>query len=187
MAKRNLKTAVLAIDPGGTTGVAAGYVDLQPTRRETLATLSNAKSVEVEGNYLEQAVKLDNIFKNFVYTANVEQSIPLQNIHIAIEDFVLRRRKEGGATGNLTSCWVAAAMTGMWSKIVIRMDDGKQITEYATKSENIHWQQPSEAKTLMTNERLKQYGLWVIGSEHERDAWRHFGLRVDKCMTERGV
>lgn len=165
--------AVLALDPGGTTGVAAGYVELRPTRRETLATLSNRKAVEVEGSWLEQAEELSALMVRFEYAALVEHQIPIPNIHICIEDFILRRRDEGGATGNLTSCWVAAAAHA-------RYVQGQQNDE---ANPDIKYQQPSHAKTLMTNERLKSYGLWEVGSTHKRDAWRHFGLRVDGLIT----
>lgn len=161
--------AVLAIDPGGTTGVAAGYVELRPTRRETLATIHNRKAVEVKGSWLEQAEQLAGIMVQFEYRALVESQMPIPKIHITIEDFVLRRRQEGGATGNLTSVWVAAGAVARYMK------GGEKTDEFP----DIKWQQPSHAMTLMTNERLKSYGLWEIGSAHKRDAWRHFGLRVD--------
>lgn len=177
---------MLAIDPGGTTGVAAGYVELEETRRKTLETMINKKSAEVSGNYLSQAAQLDTIFRNFVFTANVENGIPLPNIHIAIENFVLRRSREGGATGDLTSCWVAAAAVAMFHKVIAVVDE-KQYTQVAADSEgSIHWQMPSDAKHVANNERLKSYGLWVVGSEHERDAFRHLVLRVDKILQGEG-
>lgn len=115
-----------------------------------------------------------------MFNANVEHSVPLPNIHVAIEDFILRRRQEGGATGNLTSCWVAAAAVAMWHKVIVTGKDGRQFTQIANdQTDAIRWQQPSHAKTLMTDARLKSYGLWEVGSTHMRDAWRHFGLRVD--------
>ena len=137
------------------------------------------KTTEVTGNYLEQAEALAELMGNFVFKANVENSIPLGNIHIAIEDFVLRRRTEGGATGNLTSCWVAAAAVAvfcshsgsLWPGLTIIPDD------------MIHWQTASDAKHVANDERLKSYGLWVVGSAHERDANRHLVLRVDKILS----
>jgi hypothetical protein len=163
--------AVLAIDPGGTTGIGAGYVELRPTRRETLSTLYHRKAVEVTGDWLEQSAQLAQMMNRFVFTANVENSLPLDNIHICIEDFILRRRQEGGATGNLTSCWVAAGAVALF-----QTDQGLEVVEGVMP---IKWQQPSHAKTLMTDARLKSYGLWEVGSAHLRDVWRHFGLRVD--------
>ncbi len=183
--KRNTH-AILAIDPGGTTGVAAGYVELEETRRKTLETMTNKKSAEVHGDYLSQAAQLDTIMDNFVFTANVEYGIPFPNIHIAIENFVLRRSREGGATGDLTSCWVAAAAVAMFHKVVVIVD-GKQCTWVAASNAgSIHWQMPSDAKHVANNDRLKSYGLWVVGSAHERDAFRHLVLRVDKILQGEG-
>jgi hypothetical protein len=179
MAKRNLTHAVLAIDPGGTTGVGAGYVDLKGTRRETLENIRNRKAVEVEGDWLSQSAQLAQIMNRFVFTANVEYSIPLPNIHICIEDFILRRRTQGGATGNLTSCWVAAGAVAIFQTSI-----GLEVVEGVMP---VTWQQPSHAKTLMTDARLKSYGLWEVGSAHKRDVWRHFGLRVDKLIEESGI
>jgi hypothetical protein len=34
-------------------------------------------------------------------------------------------------------------------------------------------QTPSDAKSIVTDERLKSWGLWHEGSLHIRDAWRH--------------
>jgi len=182
--------AILAIDPGGTTGVAAGYMELEETRRKTVEGMTNRKSVEVTGDYLGQAVKLDNIFRHFIFTANVSYGIPLPNIHLAIENFVLRRREAGGATGNLISIWVAAAFAGMMCKhfTLVESEGGAIAVEALTVLDDepakaISWQNASDAKHVANDERLKSYGLWVVGSAHERDAFRHIVLRVDKLLS----
>src|SRR5215210_3244870 len=97
--------AIMAIDPGGTTGVAAGYVVLDGRLVECFNDMPVKRSMEIKGDFLAQGRQLGALMKRFVFKANVENMLPLDNIHIAIEDFVLRRRQEGGATGNLTSCW----------------------------------------------------------------------------------
>jgi len=38
---------------------------------------------------------------------------------------------------------------------------------------DVTYQMASMAKTTVTNERLKRWGLWTKGSEHARDATRH--------------
>lgn len=157
--------AIMGIDPGGTTGVAACYVSVKPTMKETMLGATKKKSLEVPGSYLEQGKKIASLMNGFMYKANVENGIPLYNIHFAIEDFVLRRKMEGGATGNLTSCWVAAAAVAIFG------------------SENqIKWRQASQAKTYATDQRLRLWGLWTVGSAHQRDAWRHVASEVNEVV-----
>ncbi|AXQ61378.1 RuvC-like resolvase [Gordonia phage Marietta] len=46
-------------------------------------------------------------------------------------------------------------------------------------------QQPSEAKSSITDERLKQWGFWASGSRHARDADRHAILFLRKVRQAR--
>lgn len=156
--------AVFAVDPGNTSGIAAGYVELQPTLKETLLGISSRKSAELKGSWLYQGREIARLMKRFVYTANVEQSMRMDRIHLVFEDFVLRMP---AVTTNLSSVWIAASA----------------VTSFNNDAYEIDWQQPSSAKSKATNERLKGWGLWEVGSEHKRDAWRHFALRVDKLIS----
>lgn len=48
-------------------------------------------------------------------------------------------------------------------------------------------QQPSEAKSLVTNDAIKRAGLWVVGQEHARDAVRHalyYLIKERRLLTE---
>jgi hypothetical protein len=157
--------AILSIDPGGTTGVGAIYVDLKKTRSATFENgIIKLKNREVRGSWQEQGKELAGIANRFLYTAQVENSLAMQNIHIVVEDFILQRRREGGATGNLTSIWVAASFVGFLSR-----DDVEVI-----------WQIPSEG--MFFKGLLKEYGLWSVGSAHERSANCHIIKRVDTLL-----
>jgi hypothetical protein len=161
--------AVFTVDPGGTTGVVGGYVELRPTMRQTMQTLSMAGSTEVHGSWDQQALEIAELWERFHDKAVATIGLPEENVHMAIEDFVLRRRQAGGATGNLTSCWVAAAT----------------VARCNLPSDYVVWQQPSEAKGFATNERLRMWGCYEVGSEHRRDAWRHFCSLVNKLIAKR--
>ena len=179
--KQKTVHAVIAVDPGRTTGVAAGYFDLKPTLKETLRGGTNKKAIEVPGQWLAQSRELHGIVWRFVFRANVDHQLPLDNIHLVIEDFVLRRRQAGGATGDLTSIWVAAALCG--SLVSPSGSEGSEV--WPPDPFSVYWQQPSSAKSLATNERLKLWDLYEVGSEHKRDAWRHVALRVNRILSER--
>lgn len=157
---REGRHAVFAVDPGGTSGIAAGYVDLKSTLKETLLGIERRKAVEIEGAWKVQAHQIAEAMEKFQFGANVETGLSLDRIHFVFEDFVLRMP---ATTTNLTSIWVAAAAVILF---------GRDVT----------WQTASDAKSKATNERLKLWGLWEVGSEHKRDAWRHFALYVDRLM-----
>lgn len=186
--KSSDRFAVLAIDPGRTTGVAACHFDAKTTLKETLLNAEEKKAVEVgafldsEGVYQKEWAEITHmepwllhsrriagVINRFSYRALIECEIPAPNIHIVFEDFVLRRRKEGGATGDLTSIWVMAGAMG-------RYDEG-HVTDM-----NVTFQQAGEAKGFATNARLKLWGLYEPGSEHCKDAWRHLATLANKLI-----
>lgn len=158
--------AVFACDPGMTTGVAAGYVDLKKTAKETLRGISNRKAVEVKGDWLEQAVTISEMMGRFQFTANAERAMALSAIHFVFEDFVLRMP---ASTTNLTSIWVAAGAVARYRS---GSGDGTDIS----------WYQASQHMTFSTNDRLRLWNLWEVGSEHKRDAWRLFAFHVNKLV-----
>jgi hypothetical protein len=158
--------AILAIDPGNTTGVGACHIDLKVSRSASFSDgLHMLKNIEVRGPWNRQGAQLAEIANRFLFTAGVEHSIPVSRCHIVCENFVLRRLVEGGATGNLTSVWVAASFVGYLNRDDIEVD----------------WQMPSDGKSV-NNELLKMYGIYVVGSEHMRDANRHIAVKVDKLL-----
>lgn len=178
--KSDDRLAILAVDPGRTTGIAAAYVPRRQTLKESLLAATHKKAVEVVGkrpgdeitymeDWLLHSRRIYNIMKRFECAALIENEIPAYNIHFVFEDFVLRRKREGGATGDLTSIWVMAGAIGRYDEGVVSMLQ-------------IHYQQASLAKGKATNERLKLWGLYEPGSEHRKDAWRHLATLADKLL-----
>src|SRR6185503_10672486 len=156
--------AILAIDPGRTTGLFAGYVTLDVTMVDTMKTLRMRKSAEIKGSdWLDSAHKVSDVMNKFVYVANVEQRMRVGHIHIVFEDFIQRFE-----TAILDSIWVmAGAVTVYTSREFNRSGPIVPVT----------YQQAGEGKGKATNERLRLWGLWETGSEHRRDAARHFAKR----------
>lgn len=161
--------AVFAVDPGGTTGVAAAYIEPKVTIKETLLSLPVRKSVEVEGDWIEQADQIATMMNEFVYNAHVGAGIPHKRIHFVFEDFVLRMPAR---TTNLTSVWVIACAVGRYGPM---------------NGVDVAWQSAGDAKSFASDSRLKLWDLWVRGSTHERDAWRHVALRSSSLILGAGI
>jgi hypothetical protein len=174
--------AILAIDPGRTSGVAAAYVPRLGTLKDSLRAATHKKAIEVKGidlhaeiptneeDWVIHARRLQNIINKFSFRALLDAGYWPEDIHVVFEDFVLRRKKQGGATGNLTSVWVMAGAIASFKNSVV------------SSPANFHYQQASLAKGKATNARLKQWGLYEPGSEHCKDAWRHLATLADKLL-----
>lgn len=174
--------AFFSVDPGETTGIGAGLFELHATLKATVTKGKRMhKTAEVYGDYLEQGREIAHLMWKFQYTMQVEQGIAADRIHFIFEDFVLRRKREGGATGNLTSCWVASAATMAYVLPTAPIFDPLDKTPGRVPDLlPINWQQPSEG--YFYRDRLKEYDLWVVGSEHERLCNAHICCRVSKVL-----
>ncbi len=163
------KFAVMAIDPGGTTGIAAALLNAgkaqtthQLLRRAVQKKVLAVGEITAKGRNAEtrQAEKLYDEWMKFKFIANVEKGIPLPYIYLVVEDFQLRQRSVDLSPVKIT--W------GLLSLI---------------PEEEMLMQQPSEAKSYATNERLRKWGVWAVGKEHGRDAVRHLALRASKVLS----
>lgn len=185
------KFAVMAFDPGGTTGIAAGLFNAskmsEPSTSAVLrrAVRKGAVSVDQFGDKLDpdlfaiEAAHGQHIFNQwlkFKAEANIA-GIAIPDIHLVIEDFQLNRATVDLAPVKVT--WSALGLLrgeiGTWAAMSLCPDDV------------LHFQPPSMAMTYATNDRLKSWGLWEVGKEHGRDAARHLALRVSKILDGKGA
>lgn len=157
--------AVMGIDPGGTTGVAAGHFRLHATAKRTLTDGRRSwKTTEVRGDWWTQAKAIAELINRFVFTAQTEHELAVGHVHIAWENYT---RRPQAATTNLDSVWVMAAALA-----------------FLDRPELDHaFQEPSSAKGYAENQRLRGWGIYVVGSDHERDAARHVALRVSDLIS----
>lgn len=77
--------------------------------------------------------------------------------HIVIEDFILRRQEQTRAL--LSPVRVTAQLLLLLDTVAM--------------FDLVTLQQPANAKSVVTDERLRLFGLWTKGSDHCRDASRH--------------
>lgn len=161
--------AIMAIDPGGTTGVAMGIFPVRSGgagRTERLITdRLELDTCEVGGDYLEQAVALIDGWREF--KAILKGVGVKRRPIIVMESFILRPGKASADPAQLMPVRVAAAFEALMLRR--RRAGAAGLVEYQT---------PSQAKGYATDERLREWGLWKVGSAHERDALRHMAYRL---------
>jgi hypothetical protein len=151
---------IFVVDPGTKTGVAWGSAGRLGTVRERIAA-GSIESCTIEGDFIEQVEQLGDLYAQFITDK------PRKHFHVVVEDFILHK---------MTSDRELLDPVRVASGFLAVLNFG-----FAPRFD-LTWQQPSAAMTYATNNRLREWGLWIRGSnrdlEHQRDARRHFCLYV---------
>jgi hypothetical protein len=163
--------AIMAVDPGTTTGVALAVVErprkiagvVQPRSVWAALSAGTIESYEVTGLPPLQAWELMKQYQ--------EWREPYRYNEIVFEDFVLTPG-HGSDTRSLFD--------------PMRVIEGCEALSYTR--DGFRWahiirQMPS-AKAFATNDRLRRHKLWQRGSEHRRDAVRHVCSRYGNILAK---
>jgi hypothetical protein len=95
---------------------------------------------------------------------------------LVCESFALRLKKAHGAGSDQRMLDPIRVANGMETlSLHYQLNDLRQWAK-------IEYQSPSEAKSYVTNERMRRWGAWVKGSEHKRDATRHMVKKVSDIL-----
>lgn len=163
--------AVMGVDPGTGTGVAWCVCAAAGTIATRMAQPpSPPRSQVLRGSYVAQAEALCRLYKGLQTTAYATSRRTKHDVRliIAIEDFVLTHFESSEREGLDPVRITTAFITAMSERSLNR---GVEIV----------YQQPGEAKSYATNDRLRHWGQWKVGAEdHERDAMRHMLLAITK-------
>lgn len=170
--------AIMACDPGGTTGLATALVDLgQPTVATALHRAwikGNLRTWTCTGDHIEQAWYICRYYTNWIFKTHIEQSmVRAHNDSFVIERFDLRMM---GA--DLTPVRLIAG-------IEVLLAGAYGIDQDFAREGFYVLQSASEAKGFCSDNMLKKWGMWKGKTPHERDALRHLARRIDKLMMGR--
>lgn len=163
--------ALFAIDPGGTTGCAAGVFDL---RRLTVAKVlgraqakGNFKTWNVTGDNVKQNWEIARAVTDYYYQMHVERAlIVFSSFYVVTEDFNLRQMSADLSPVERNSgieTLLAPAFKDRWSDVWSK-------------------QSASEAKGFCNDKMLDRWGLLRGKTPHERDATRHIARRLDRLL-----
>lgn len=142
---------IAAVDPGVESGWA--YVDLEDSDLDVLRARGTTVWLKEWGGNKRvrsgQCVSEDEV-QNALEVCNA-----LGEVHVvAVESFELRASRKLRGRGALAPKGVGTLLRAAYGERVVM-------------------QSASQAKSVVTDDRLKDWGLWVKGQQHARDAIRH--------------
>lgn len=135
-----------------------------------------AGSETLVGDEYTQIKEIAKLWRTFLNQCVTVGRMDPSQVEFVCEDFVPNLR---GITGKeITSperiCWgVEGYRMGRADQFML----GRSINK-AVYCPRMILQMPSQAKTFATNKRLREWGVWVVGREHERSAWAHLIYRL---------
>lgn len=182
--------AIMAVDPGGTSGVAFGLLNakrnVDGTLRGLLKRAVKRKAIwttEAKGEAWEQAWYLGNAWAAFHFRCVVELGIDAPDVHLVLERFQLRNLHADLAPVSVTHALMALLYKMPYSHVgdATAMNPSN-VDEGFWPLGEVEFQEPSVAKRYATNQRLRDWGVWVVGSEHKRDATRHLCVKASELL-----
>lgn len=178
-----MNIGVFGCDPGGHTGLAWGIFDHRAKGgvAEALQTRMNAGSATVTGDERQQIREVTEIWRSF-YSACVRSALlPPDHVWLVFEDFIMR---PGQTAGGRDSTIPLALIWGIEGYRMGRADEWSENNRGPLHVPSLVLQTAGQASSFATAERLKEWDLWVRGREHERSAWKHVALFVQRYMNQ---
>lgn len=177
-----MNIGVFAVDPGGQTGLAWGIFD--PKDKDGLEGALRNKmlsgSTTISGDERAQITEMASIWSDF-YNACVRSAcLPPQNVWLVVEDFVL---KPGETAGGKDATSPVALIWGLEGYRMGRRDEWKQHKRGPAVMPPMILQMAGQAKSVATKQRMRDWGIWVVGREHERSAWAHVACFLKKYIA----
>jgi len=176
-----MNIGIFAVDPGGATGVAWGIFD--PKHKEGLAGSIKDRmlpgSTTVEGDERTQIKELASLWADFYRSCVRSACLPPDHVFLAVENFVLKPGQTAGGTDSTISL---ALIWGLEGYRMGRRDEWREHKRGQVVMPGMHLQMAGDAVQTAPNARLKEWGIWVVGREHERSAWRHVALLLKRYM-----
>jgi hypothetical protein len=187
--------ALFTVDAGGTTGLAwgvfprRGSIKSRVSRGKTMGTAAVklgtpdvAYPLSMMSPETQMGVYIVKQFVRFCEEMVPHKLFPM----LVVEDFHLRpgprgtTKREGiypvrinAAIETALAAWLSDRHTREW------LGGFEWLVQPV-------YQQAAQAKQFATDARIREWGLWVVGSDHKRDANRHLALRLAKLADVPG-
>jgi hypothetical protein len=176
-----LNIAVFAVDPGGATGLAWGIFDPTAEIGACLRGRMDAGSDTVTGDIPEQIRAIAQAWQKFFRQAVDVNRLPVSHVWLVVENFRFTGANYAGDSAVISTALI-------WGVEGYRMgtaDEWKSRRggRRAAMPQMI-LQEAGQASAAARNAWLKEWGVWVVGREHERSAWKHIAYFLKRYQIQ---
>ena len=173
---------LFSVDPGGSSGTAWGVFDCGGRKNTVMAAMDSKSFVNsdtITGDEITQARAIAKRWSGFLDMCVNSLMLPLGNVHLICEDWTLEPRFRSKGKDTTIPLRIIWALNGYRYGQADEFDRNGWGPIYQP---DMIMQPVNLVKTYATDERLKMWGCWIRGKEHERDAWRHIAYRIAKLQ-----
>lgn len=152
-------SSITAVDPGGSTGICTIWYCAEELGDSSIPLQQSLLAWESACLYGRENEQTLQILKWFA-----SRSTGADTADMVIEDFVLRTAIKGREL---------LSPVRIGHKIDYQLWRGLKVASGKRVQFEPYWQSPSDAKSVMTDQRLKIMSMYTPGPDHARDATRH--------------
>lgn len=176
------KVGLFSVDPGGASGLAWGIFDpYAKTFQKVLDSQEESGSDTTTGEWYDQIPEIGWRWRQFFEMCVFEAGLPVDRVELVMEDFIMI---PGSHVGGIDDTLSARIIGGLVGYRMGALGEWERWGGGPVAMSNLVLQGANQASTFATGTRLKEWGIWVKGREHERSAWKHIALRLNKIHTQ---
>jgi hypothetical protein len=162
------------MDPGGHTGLAWGIFDETASIPDAIAKGVDKGSLTITGDEYDQIGQIAAEWRRFYKRCVEYRLLDPTRVEFVSEDFIERTDLRGKEHQSpIRILW------GVEGYRMGRADEfaGRRHSPRKVYCPRVILQHPSLGSAI-NPKRLRAYGCWVVGKDHERSAWRHIIVRL---------
>ena len=169
------------VDPGGATGLAWGIFDPGAGGvAEALKTRLHAGSTTVDGEERRQIKAIATAWGDFYQDCVHTRRLPPENIYLVMENFIYTGANYAGDSAKIST----AIIWGLEGYRMGRRDEWKKHRRGRAHMPTMVLQNAGDAKAFAKPDLLKEWGVWVVGRDHERSAWQHIAYFLQRYRIQ---
>lgn len=177
------ETGIFSVDPGGHTGTAWGIFETKKkTVADALATRRAEGSTTYEGEWWKQVAEISETWRGFLKFCVREEGLAPARVEFVCENFI---QIPGLTAGGQDSTLPLLIIGGIYGYRLGELAEWERNGNGPVAVPSMILQPAGQASTYATGPRLREWGLWVRGREHERSAWKHIALRVATLQQQK--